>query len=196
MTILTIQSSNTTNELSGSIFEILLTEQLLPATLTFIAAVLGIIAQIIINQITSQHLHRSEIKKYRLNCVKNFYIPLMNDLISYNTNLKILQSQIDDLNIFDSNNSNLRKYNTNLMAVYNSIKNISQINLDHYYPINKKLNSETMEMLFYMIKSAQIISLPVDSRDSILLATKISTDGYDVEPLLNMIYSQGIPKGI
>lgn len=176
---------NYTPTSSKTIINSLFTDQL-PATLTFIAALLGIVAQIYIGWKSAKDRHREEMRKYVMECIRNFYIPILNILLVYNENIKILK-KIDGFNLFENNSSTLNNHQISLQKVYDSIKNISQMSLDKYYPINKKVDIETRNMLSFMVTANEIINLPTDEKEKMRIAMKIPQDGYDVETLIKLI---------
>lgn len=169
-----------------TLLEFLFTDQL-PATLTFIAALLGIITQIFISWKSSHDLRQNDARKYKLECIKDFYIHIMDDLISYSVNIKILNHEIQDFDLFNPNDSRLKPYTSNLQAVYLSIKNIAGISFEKYYPISKKLNNETISMLSYMIKASKVLDMPIDERKRICTEMQISPDGYDTKLLMELM---------
>lgn len=176
---------NTTN-MDKTLLDILFTDQL-PATLTFIAALLGIVSQILIAWKASCDARKNDTRKYELECIRNFYICIINDLISYNVNLSILNSEVEDVDLFNSTDSRLQPYSSILQSIHRSIRTIGNANFNSYYPINKKLNKETMLMMSYMIKASKILDMPVDDRRKVCTKMQIATNGYDVEPLIKML---------
>ena len=111
----------------------------------------------------------------------------MDDLISYSVNIKILNHEIQDFDLFNPNDSRLKPYTSNLQAVYLSIKNIAGISFEKYYPISKKLNNETISMLSYMIKASKVLDMPIDERKRICTEMQISPDGYDTKLLMELM---------
>ena len=177
---------NSATSTDKTIFDVLFTEQL-PATLTFIAAILGIMTQILIGWVSLRNQRKLESRKYKMDCIRNFYIHMMSDLIGYDTNIKILNCEIDDLNLFNSNDTRLKDYSSNLQLVYQYIKNISSASFDHYFPINKKLNKETMSMLSYMMKASKVLDLPIDEREKLCGEIEIPKNGYNTSLLIKLI---------
>lgn len=168
-----------------TIIKSLLTTQL-PAVLTFISATLGIAAQLVISWHSTRISTKTEVQKSKLVCVKLFYIPLLKLLLVYRDNINLLK-QLDSFNVFVSNSPELNLVSGNYDQVLSCIKQLSEINLDHYYPVGRKIHRETIAMLSYMATAQYILDQPPTERKSLYQGMGIAVDGYDVNELVRLI---------
>lgn len=168
-----------------TICESLLTEQL-PATLTFISATFGIVAQLVISWYSTKISSKTEVQKLKLSCIRHFYIPLLKLLLVYRDNLNLLK-QRGTFNIFVSYSPHLNSVSTNYDQVLSCIKQLSELSLDHYFPVNRKIHRETLSVLSYMTTAQYILNLPPDERKPFYQEIGIAVDGYDVSKLVRQI---------
>lgn len=169
-----------------SLIEVLFTDQL-PATLTFISAILGIVAQLIISWHATAGSRRNEKHKNIIESMRLFYIPILHILISYQANSELLRSNLKEFDLFDSNASGLSSYAPYYNQMQENIIQLAEFPIDSYYSINKKLHNEIMEMFSYMTGVKNILSLPPAAREEVINSMKLSRTGYNAVTLIELI---------
>ncbi len=166
-----------------TLWEILFTEQL-PATLTFISALLGIISQLVLNNLSNFQKNKAEKEKNRIDSVRKFYIPIFYLLSEYKVNLDILKA-IDKFDLYDS--SNLNSYQSEINAIYEIIEKLANYTLEDYYPINAKTNKKMHEMFINMELSNKVLKLPLSKRKETYSLYRLPPTGYDASELIELI---------
>lgn len=168
------------------LIEVLFTDQL-PATLTFISAVLGIAAQLIISWHATADSRKNEKHKNKMESVRLFYIPILHILISYQANSELLRSKLQGFDLFDSNASSLSSYASYYNQMQKNIFQLADFPIDSYYSLNRRLNNKIMEMFSYMTKVKNILELPIGARDEVINSMKLSRTGYNAGTLIELI---------
>ncbi|MEG0835555.1 MAG: hypothetical protein RR413_08925 [Christensenellaceae bacterium] len=122
---------------AAGFIETLFTEQL-PATMTFIAALFGILAQIYMSWRTNMRSIEIEKRKCKADSIQEFYIPLYILACQYDTYIKLMRSD-KDFDLLNINPLPGRNYANVLESTYDIYDKISNLDYTKFYPIDKKL---------------------------------------------------------
>ncbi|MBE6786518.1 MAG: hypothetical protein E7538_09870 [Ruminococcaceae bacterium] len=175
-----------TVEGTKSLVEILFTDQL-PATLTFISALLGIISQLVLSNISNLQKRKEDRAKDLIASKRDFYLPLLCLLYEYKMNIDILNKSTENFNLYDSSTINITKYEENLREIEKISKELSCVNLKTYFPVNKKTTEALHKMIVEMKLSNRALNSPSKNRKNISEQYKLSLKGYDANELINLI---------
>ncbi len=127
-----------------------LLNEYLPATLTFIVGMLGILSQLTINFFSERNKHKLELKKTKKENIYKYYLPLLALVREYKYYQGLLSCN-DSFALFNWNYPNAPDAKVQydlLKQTYNDIEILSK---GYYIPTKKKLNEEIQKFNKHII---------------------------------------------
>lgn len=160
----------------------------LPATLTFIVGMLGILSQLTINFLSERNKYNLELKKTRKENIYKYYLPLLALVREYKYYQELLLHNESFLlsNWNYPNAPDTKRQYDLLKQTYNEIELLSK---GYYIPTDAKLNIEIQKFNKHIIL---VNCLWRGKCQSDLFQKMIPDDelrGYDVTPLLEQLES-------
>ena len=159
----------------------------LPATLTFIVGLLGIISQLSINFFSSHNTLKQEKEKLYSKNLYGFYLPLLAQLRKYQYTCKLLRNtgSFSLANRYYPNQDAGAIQYKQLQAIYTEIEDLSSKN---YGPINDSgLNSKTLDFLKHITQVNCRWESGVDENSFNEIIKADEKEGYEVKPLIQSI---------
>ena len=164
----------------------ILSEEFLPATLTFIVGILGVCAQLTINFLSERGKRKMDVNSIRRKNIVQFYIPLLQLLRQYKyiQELLLLNNEFSIANWNYPNQEETKKRFEEFRQLYVEVLKLSSGN---YIPTEKQLDKEIQAFTNHITLTRILWDSRSNSDEFSKLLPTEQLKGYNTEQLMKLL---------